>query len=156
VTLGAIGRCFPFRRPDQAFDDHAVAPRPIELCVAAMHADLRKTEPLQQGTARDILGKDAARQLVEPGSLRRCDQRDKNRAPGALPATIAGDIDRELADARIARPRALGKGRCEGDNTCFCGFGEHDERTGPEPRGNLLRCARFGLEGRDPSAMPWL
>jgi len=67
-----------------------------------------------------------------------------------MPAMCPRDVYRELADAGIAGPAAIGERCGEGDGSGPVGFSDHDEVPRLEPLGDLRRRPRLGLESGHP------
>jgi len=56
---------------EQSLDDHAIAPAAVQLPVPPMNPDFLETEPFQKGTARSVLRKHPAGELVHAPCRRR-------------------------------------------------------------------------------------
>src|ERR1700724_2322450 len=108
---------------EQPLDNHVVTPEAIQSSVTAMDSDFRESAALQNGSACSVLRKHAAGELVQAGGGSGLDQRGEDRPAGVAAAGFAGDIHRELADASVARPRAIRKRRGERDPFRVLDFG---------------------------------
>src|SRR5262245_22976029 len=105
--------------PQEAFDDHDIAPFAVELRVAAVDADGAEAAALVERQARGVLREDAGQKLPEAARRVGLDQRLEGGTPGAAAAHGGVDIDRMLGHAGIARPAAIRPGACEGSDAPF-------------------------------------
>src|SRR5580765_1825687 len=95
---------------EQPFDDHAVAPLPVELAVAAVHADDTEPAPLVQREARSVLREDPRHDL--PEAALRVSAAERLERGAARPGAARGprDVHRVLGHAGVGRTAAVGAG----------------------------------------------
>src|SRR5262245_7541282 len=83
---------------EQALDEHAVLPAPVEAPVAALHADLHEARRDVHGAARRVVAEHAARELVEAATGGLVAERLQQRAAEPPAARRPRDVDAVLAD----------------------------------------------------------
>src|SRR6266566_301783 len=100
------------RLADESLDDDGVAPLAVEPAVSSVRADLAEADLREELAARLVLGEDAREELPYPAAFTFADERVHRGAARSGPPRLARDIDGELGNTGVARPRSvLARGR---------------------------------------------
>src|SRR3954447_8095937 len=144
MSLSILCRCLETCGPEQALDEYAVLPLAVEAAVARLHADLVEPRGAMHGEACRVGREDAARELVEPGVLRRAGERVEQPAPDAAAAGARIDVDPVLSDALVDAAIAVRAHTRPADDAIAVVEGDEEGKLGVEPGTHVGRRARSG------------
>lgn len=116
--------------------------------MALVGPDDAEAAGLEQADAARVPGKDLCGQLVQPALAGGLDQRAQQCAAGALPASLALDVDRRFADAVVVAAAVLvGAGFGETGDLAIA-LPDQVQRTVGDQVGDGVRRLGPGFEGR--------